>query len=89
MRPGWDAVGCSDPKLERKHVGARPNPETLRALQQTAHSAVLQCPDHSIEIDRVGTGLLARTDSSPSVTSQRMPLGSGRSATTQAGHMVS
>lgn len=68
MRPGWDAVGCSDPKWEREHSQALPKPETLRALQRTAHGAVLPYPDHSIEIDRVWhwlarqDGLIAERD---------------------------
>lgn len=53
MRPGWDAVGCVDPEPERKHSEANPDPETLQTLQRTTHGAVLPCPRHSIEIDRV------------------------------------
>lgn len=68
MRPGWDAVGCVDPNPEREHSEADPQPETLQALQWTSHGAVLTCPGHSIEIDRVWhwlarqDGLIAERD---------------------------
>lgn len=53
MLPGWDAVRCTAPAVEQEHAAAPPAPETLQILRRTAHGAVLECPGHTIEIDRV------------------------------------
>jgi hypothetical protein len=68
MRPGWDIIGCDDPRPYRQDSEIAPEPETLQSLQRTANGAILPCPVHTIEIDRVwhwlvqAAGLIAEHD---------------------------
>ena len=68
MLPGWDIVGCDDPAPYRMHAALAPATDTLRAVRRTVQGAVLACPSHTIEIDRVWhwlareEGLIAERD---------------------------
>lgn len=68
MRPGWDIIGCDDPAPFREYAEMEPDPETLRSVRPTPSGAILECPTHTIEVDRLWhrlarqAGLVAERD---------------------------